>query len=64
MFPWLMRRLPGPHKKIIALWKEVIGFAREKVNVHRADCDPSSPRDYIDCFLAEIEKVSGGGGHQ
>ncbi|KAG1939524.1 cytochrome P450 2J3-like [Pimephales promelas] len=56
MFPCLMRRLPGPHKKIIALWKEVIGFAREKVNVHRADCDPSNPRDYIDCFLAEIEK--------
>ncbi|XP_048052251.1 cytochrome P450 2J4-like [Megalobrama amblycephala] len=57
MFPWLMRQLPGPHKKIIALWKEVIGFVREKVNAHRLDYDPSNPRDYIDCFLAEMEKL-------
>ncbi|XP_051731717.1 cytochrome P450 2J4-like isoform X12 [Ctenopharyngodon idella] len=57
MLPWLMRRLPGPHKKVITLWKEVISFVREKVNAHKADYDPSSPRDYIDCFLAEMEKL-------
>ncbi|ROL51019.1 Cytochrome P450 2J2 [Anabarilius grahami] len=57
MFPWLIRRLPGPHKKMIALWKGVIGFVRENVNAHRADYDPSNPRDYIDCFLTEMEKL-------
>uniref|UniRef100_A0A8C1LQY2 Cytochrome P450, family 2, subfamily P, polypeptide 6 n=1 Tax=Cyprinus carpio TaxID=7962 RepID=A0A8C1LQY2_CYPCA len=57
MFPWLMRQLPGPHKKSFALWQNVIDFAREKVNAHRVDYDPSNPRDYIDCFLAEMEKL-------
>ncbi len=57
MFPSLMRRVPGPHKTMITLWQEVIDFVQEKVNVHRVDYDPSNPRDYIDCFLAEMEKV-------
>ncbi|XP_073709127.1 cytochrome P450 2J4-like [Garra rufa] len=57
MFPWLMRRVPGPHKKIFALWQDVINFVREKVNAHRVDYDPSNPRDYIDCFLGEMEKL-------
>ncbi|XP_051731720.1 cytochrome P450 2J2-like isoform X15 [Ctenopharyngodon idella] len=56
-FPWLMRPLPGPHKKMFALWKGVINFVKEKVNAHRVNFDPSNPRDYIDCFLAEMEKL-------
>uniref|UniRef100_A0A8C2K1X8 Cytochrome P450, family 2, subfamily P, polypeptide 6 n=1 Tax=Cyprinus carpio TaxID=7962 RepID=A0A8C2K1X8_CYPCA len=57
MFPWLMRLVPGPHKKMFAQWQKVIDFVREKVNAHRVDYDPSNPRDYIDCFLAEMEKL-------
>uniref|UniRef100_A0A8C1Z0Q2 Cytochrome P450 2J2-like n=1 Tax=Cyprinus carpio TaxID=7962 RepID=A0A8C1Z0Q2_CYPCA len=57
MFPWLMRLVPGPHKKVIILWQKVIDFVREKVNAHRVDYDPSNPRDYIDCFLAEMDKL-------
>ncbi|XP_050994272.1 cytochrome P450 2J3-like isoform X2 [Labeo rohita] len=56
MFPWLIRRVPGPHKKIITVCQEVIDFIQGKVNAHRVDYDPSNPRDYIDCFLAEMEK--------
>ncbi|XP_056336568.1 cytochrome P450 2J6-like [Danio aesculapii] len=56
-FPWLMRRLPGPHQKIFVLLNKVIDFVREKVNEHRVDYDPSNPRDYIDCILAEMEKL-------
>ncbi len=52
-----MRRVPGPHKKIFTLWRGVIDFVREKVNAHRVDYDPSNPRDYIDCFLGEMERV-------
>ncbi|NP_956914.1 cytochrome P450 2P9 [Danio rerio] len=57
MFPWLMQRLPGSHKKVITLWKKVIDFIRQKVNEHRVDHDPLNPRDYIDCFLAEMDKL-------
>ncbi|XP_063056817.1 cytochrome P450 2J4-like [Engraulis encrasicolus] len=56
MFPWIFRRIPGPHRKIFITWDKVITFVRDKVEDHRADYDPSNPRDYIDCFLAEIEK--------
>lgn len=28
-----------------------------KVQEHKKDFDPSSPRDYIDCFLAEMGEV-------
>uniref|UniRef100_A0A673GIS8 Cytochrome P450 2J2-like n=1 Tax=Sinocyclocheilus rhinocerous TaxID=307959 RepID=A0A673GIS8_9TELE len=47
MFPWLMRRVPGPHNKNYY----------SVVNAHRVDYDPSNPQDYIDCFLAEMEKL-------
>ncbi|XP_052411007.1 cytochrome P450 2J3 isoform X2 [Carassius gibelio] len=57
MLPRLMRQVPGPHQRIFTLWREVIDFIREKVNAHRVDYDPSNPRDYIDCFLGEMEKV-------
>ncbi|XP_030626554.1 cytochrome P450 2J2 [Chanos chanos] len=56
MLPWLMRRVPGPHRKIFALWNTVTDFIRIKIKEHRIDYDPSSPRDYIDCFLGEMEK--------
>ncbi|TRY57099.1 hypothetical protein DNTS_023979 [Danionella cerebrum] len=56
-FPWLMRRLPGPHRKNVDLWKKAIGFVQEKVNEHKEDYDPMNARDYIDCFIAEMEKL-------
>ncbi|XP_041126785.1 cytochrome P450 2J2-like [Polyodon spathula] len=30
---------------------------REEIKQHRRDWDPSAPRDYIDCYLGEIEKA-------
>uniref|UniRef100_A0A4W4FU91 Uncharacterized protein n=1 Tax=Electrophorus electricus TaxID=8005 RepID=A0A4W4FU91_ELEEL len=59
MFPWVMRRVPGPHQKIFLLWKKVIDFVRSKISEHRVNYDPSNPRDYIDCFLTEMEKWKG-----
>ncbi|XP_062411729.1 cytochrome P450 2J2-like [Sardina pilchardus] len=55
-FPWLMRRVPGPHREIISLWNKVIDFVKSKIEDHRAHYDPSDPKDYIDCFLGEMEK--------
>ncbi|XP_061094507.1 cytochrome P450 2J1-like isoform X1 [Conger conger] len=55
-FPWIMRKVPGPHRKIFEHWDKVISFVKLKIKEHRNDLDPSAPRDYIDCFLAEMEK--------
>ncbi|KAJ8376312.1 hypothetical protein SKAU_G00068920 [Synaphobranchus kaupii] len=55
-FPWIMRRIPGPHRKIFEHWDKVLSFVRLKIKEHKNDWDPSAPRDYIDCFLAEMEK--------
>ena len=53
-----MRRVPGPHQKIFALWEKQITFVKKKIEDHRVDYDPSNLRDYIDCFIREMEKVS------
>uniref|UniRef100_A0A4W4FSE0 Cytochrome P450 2J2-like n=1 Tax=Electrophorus electricus TaxID=8005 RepID=A0A4W4FSE0_ELEEL len=57
MLPWIMCRVPGPHQKIFLFWKKIIDFVRSKISEHRVNYDPSNPRDYIDCFLTEMEKV-------
>ena len=53
-----MRRVPGPHQKIFALWEKQITFVKKKIEDHQVDYDPSNPQDYIDCFIGEMEKVS------
>lgn len=57
-FPWFMRRLPGPHQTLKEIYGEVNKFIAEEIEEHKKNLDPSDPRDYIDCFLSEIEKVS------
>lgn len=53
-----MRRLPGPHQNLKKMYREVNKFTAEKIEEHKKNLDPSDPRDYIDCFLIEVEKVS------
>ncbi|XP_028258726.1 cytochrome P450 2J2-like [Parambassis ranga] len=52
--PWLMRRLPGPHQKIITLIHSLLEFVEVRIKEHRENLDPSTPRDYIDSFLIEM----------
>ncbi|XP_073332389.1 cytochrome P450 2J4-like [Pagrus major] len=54
MFPWLMRWLPGPQRTIFALVQKIIDFVEIKIKEHKDNFNPSSPRDYIDCFLTEM----------
>lgn len=54
LLPWLMKRLPGPHQRIFILIQNMIDYVQCKIKEHRETHDPSSPRDYIDCFLTEI----------
>lgn len=52
-----MKWLPGAHQEIFTEMKKVMNFVDMKVQEHKRDFDPSSPRDYIDCFLAEMGEV-------
>ncbi|XP_061593792.1 cytochrome P450 2J2-like isoform X2 [Cololabis saira] len=56
VMPWLMKRLPGPHQRLFTLTQRLIGYIEIKVKEHRENLDPSSPRDYIDSFLIEMEE--------
>lgn len=58
-FPALMRRLPGPHHTLQKFLGELVDMVRTEVIKHRKDWDPSEPRDFIDCYLNELQKVSG-----
>nr|XP_046246526.1 cytochrome P450 2J4-like [Scatophagus argus] len=53
-FPWLMKWLPGPHQRVFTSIQMLLDFVEIKVKEHRESFDPSSPRDYIDCFLTEM----------
>ncbi|XP_062871716.1 cytochrome P450 2J6-like [Trichomycterus rosablanca] len=55
-FPMVMELVPGPHKKILKDWETVKEFVRREIKQHKEDRDPETPRDYIDCYLTEIEK--------
>ncbi|XP_062308202.1 cytochrome P450 2J4-like [Osmerus eperlanus] len=55
-FPTVMSYLPGKHHTVFAQLQEVKEFIRAEVEKHREDKNPSDPRDYIDCYLNEIEK--------
>ncbi|XP_051501120.1 cytochrome P450 2J2 [Myxocyprinus asiaticus] len=55
-FPRVMDLLPGPHKDLFSCFQQVCAFIKEEVDKHCADWDPSSPRDFIDCYLTEIQK--------
>ncbi|XP_028977275.2 cytochrome P450 2J6 [Esox lucius] len=56
-FPVIMRRLPGPHQSVQNIWNEVKAFLRTEFKEHRKNWNPSDPKDYIDCYLSEIEKT-------
>lgn len=56
-FPWLMRYLPGPHHTVQRIWNNTKDFIRVEIKEHKQKWDPSDPRDYIDCYLKEIQMV-------
>ncbi|XP_056393983.1 cytochrome P450 2F2-like isoform X2 [Hyla sarda] len=56
MFPNVMQYLPGPHKKMFELLKELKEIVKKEIKNHEDTLDPSSPRDYIDCFLIRMKQ--------
>uniref|UniRef100_A0A8D0H9N7 Cytochrome P450 family 2 subfamily AB member 14 n=1 Tax=Sphenodon punctatus TaxID=8508 RepID=A0A8D0H9N7_SPHPU len=57
LFPWLMRYLPGPHKKTLACRDFIYSFVRKEIKNHEAAGTLDDPRDFIDFYLAKMEKV-------
>uniref|UniRef100_A0A672IML6 Uncharacterized protein n=1 Tax=Salarias fasciatus TaxID=181472 RepID=A0A672IML6_SALFA len=56
VFPGLMEWLPGRHHKVFADIEKTRSFITKKIQAHRETLDPSSPRDYIDCFFNRINQ--------
>ncbi|XP_056588492.1 cytochrome P450 2J4-like isoform X2 [Triplophysa dalaica] len=54
-FPTLMSLLPGKHQTAFASMSKLKPFIQEEIRKHKEDRDPFNPRDYIDCYLDEIE---------
>ncbi|XP_036448017.1 cytochrome P450 2J6-like [Colossoma macropomum] len=55
-FSVVMKLLPGPHQEMLKNWEAVKNFVRTEIEQHKKDRDPNELRDYIDCYLTEIEK--------
>lgn len=59
MFSKILDYLPGPHNKVFAEIDALKAFVSEEMKTHKGSLDPSSPQDYIDCFLCKMQKVRG-----
>ncbi|NXW32822.1 CP2CK protein, partial [Phaetusa simplex] len=56
MFSNVLDYLPGPHNKIFTEFDALKAFVAEEVKIHQASLDPSSPQDFIDCFLTKMQE--------
>ncbi|XP_006901013.1 PREDICTED: cytochrome P450 2F2-like [Elephantulus edwardii] len=56
IFPSFLDWLPGPHHRIFRNFAELRVFISEQIQRHRQTRQPGEPRDFIDCFLDQIDK--------
>ncbi|XP_067319266.1 cytochrome P450 2C18-like isoform X1 [Anolis sagrei] len=55
-FPSFMNLIPGPHHRIGTNLEKAKAFVTEEMEAHKETLDPSSPRDFIDCFLVKQDQ--------
>ncbi|XP_077204296.1 cytochrome P450 2J2-like [Paroedura picta] len=55
LFPWIMERLPGPHKKAFAYIEDFHSFSRKEIENHKK-CAVHEPQDFIDFYLFQMKK--------
>ncbi|XP_032901872.1 cytochrome P450 2D26-like isoform X1 [Amblyraja radiata] len=55
-FPFV-RHLPGPQNKIYENQDKIIRFIEERITRHKDTWDPDDPRDFIDAFFTQREKM-------
>ncbi|KAK1899363.1 Cytochrome P450 2F3 [Dissostichus eleginoides] len=56
IFPRLMDRLPGPQHDVLANIDKLKEFIMKKIQEHQDMLDPSSHRDFIECFLTRLSE--------
>ncbi|XP_067322193.1 cytochrome P450 2J4-like [Anolis sagrei] len=56
MFPWLMKHLPGPHKKAFRATEMLLSLIKKEIQKHKEQKSFQEPQDFIDFYLLEIEK--------
>ncbi|XP_073405318.1 cytochrome P450 2G1-like isoform X1 [Dendrobates tinctorius] len=56
MLPTIMKYVPGPHQRMMAISEELEDFIHERVKSSIETLDPSTPRHYIDSFLIKMEE--------
>ncbi|XP_074793640.1 cytochrome P450 2G1-like isoform X3 [Natator depressus] len=56
MYSCVMQYLPGRHHRIYHLIEDLKAFIAQRVTINQASLEPSAPRDFIDCFLIQMEK--------
>ncbi|KYO34866.1 cytochrome P450 2G1-like [Alligator mississippiensis] len=56
MYSCIMQYLPGRHNRVYYLIEDLKDFIAERVRANQATLDLNSPRDFIDCFLIQMEK--------
>ncbi|KAL8219998.1 UNVERIFIED_CONTAM: Cytochrome P450 2G1 [Gekko kuhli] len=59
MYSGIMQYLPGRHNRIYYLVEDLKDFIAKKVKTNQATLDPNNPRDFIDCFLIQMQKENG-----
>uniref|UniRef100_A0A8C2XHR7 Cytochrome P450, family 2, subfamily AD, polypeptide 3 n=1 Tax=Cyclopterus lumpus TaxID=8103 RepID=A0A8C2XHR7_CYCLU len=55
-FPGLLKHLPGPHQTVLGNYQKIMTFLKKEVEKHQEEWNPDDPRDFIDVYLAEMEK--------
>ncbi|XP_069498171.1 cytochrome P450 2J2-like [Ambystoma mexicanum] len=58
-FPQIMKYVPGSHQRVFKNWAFIKEYVQKKIQKHKKDLNPSEPRDFIDCYLIEMEKFKG-----
>ncbi|XP_025068830.1 cytochrome P450 2G1-like isoform X1 [Alligator sinensis] len=59
VFLSLMQMMNESFREISTAWSQMRVFIAERVKKNQETLDPNSPRDFIDCFLAQMEKEKG-----
>ncbi|XP_067322380.1 cytochrome P450 2H1-like [Anolis sagrei] len=54
--PWIMKRLPGPHMKVLESTKVMASIAKKEILKHKEELSSREPQDFIDYYLLHIEK--------
>uniref|UniRef100_A0ACB8FBW3 Uncharacterized protein n=1 Tax=Sphaerodactylus townsendi TaxID=933632 RepID=A0ACB8FBW3_9SAUR len=55
-FPWLMKHLPGPHKKVFAAYGQIASFVSKEIEKHKVHQSLHEPQDFIDYYLLQMMK--------